>query len=563
MKALTYCRRVLAAALWTAAAWGCVSNDLPYPTVTVNLAAVEGDGFTVKSLDPAERTVVLDVDETTDIRNVHIRSVEYNLVPHNTNIDLEEARTQVRSSVELNDQHFDMRAPLFVTLSLYQNYDWTIRAEQQIERAFRVEGQVGSPVFDLENRTATAYVAKEVDRSNVTIHELTLAPKSIATYSPTLEELTRMNFAESVRFVDVFCYGRTERWMVYILPTDLSVELKADAWARVIWLYGTGTAGRQMGFRYRKAGGEWQELTDIRQEGGSFTGHIDAEPETSYEITAFCGDEETPVKTVTTEAEQTLPNGGFEEWSTVKEIVYPYLEGADPYWSTGNVGAALVNETLTSPCEPRPGSAGRYAANLKSKFANVLGIGKFAAGNLFMGHYIANDGTNGLLTFGRSFTARPTALRVWVKYVNGPVNYVGKNTPPEVVKDQTPDNGMIYAAVGTWTKEEYGVAPASVPKYGGQTLGTDDSPICIATREISTLFKATGKDVVGYGELAISEPIPEWREIIIPIRYTATDRQPTHLLIVCAASRWGDYFTGSTQSEMWIDDFELLYNYVE
>ena len=31
-------------------------------------------------------------------------------------------------------------------------------------------------------------------------------------------------------------------------------------------------------------------------------------------------------------------------------------------------------------------------------------------------------------------------------------------------------------------------------------------------------------------------------------------------MIVCSASRWGDYFTGSTQSEMWLDDFELLYD---
>ena len=31
-------------------------------------------------------------------------------------------------------------------------------------------------------------------------------------------------------------------------------------------------------------------------------------------------------------------------------------------------------------------------------------------------------------------------------------------------------------------------------------------------------------------------------------------------MIVCSASRWGDYFTGSTKSEMWVDDFELIYD---
>lgn len=48
-------------------------------------------------------------------------------------------------------------------------------------------------------------------------------------------------------------------------------------------------------------------------------------------------------------------------------------------------------------------------------------------------------------------------------------------------------------------------------------------------------------------------------EFTLPLDYVATDRIPTHIMIVCAASRYGDYFTGSTESVMWVDDFELLY----
>ena len=54
--------------------------------------------------------------------------------------------------------------------------------------------------------------------------------------------------------------------------------------------------------------------------------------------------------------------------------------------------------------------------------------------------------------------------------------------------------------------------------------------------------------------------IDEWTEFTIPIEYTATDRVPTHILIVCSSSRWGDYFTGCDKSELWVDDFELLYD---
>ncbi len=257
-----------------------------------------------------------------------------------------------------------------------------------------------------------------------------------------------------------------------------------------------------------------------------------------------------------------LLNGSFEEWSTSdKGVVFPYSAGAESYWSTGNPGAAMANETLTEPWDPRPGSAGQYGAHLKSKFANVAGIGKFAAGNIFLGEYVSTDGTNGLLTFGRAFTARPTALRLWVKYKGGAIDYAGKNTPAGVGVG-SPDNGSIFIALGTWKKEDYGMAPATVNNYGGQLVGTDDSPVCIATREISTLFKSNGPDVIGYGELNLVDDINEWTQVTIPIKYKATDIEPTNIMIVCASSRWGDYFTGSTRSEMWLDDLELIYEYV-
>ena len=56
------------------------------------------------------------------------------------------------------------------------------------------------------------------------------------------------------------------------------------------------------------------------------------------------------------------------------------------------------------------------------------------------------------------------------------------------------------------------------------------------------------------------ENIDEWTEFTIPIEYTSTDRVPTHILIVCSSSRWGDYFTGCDKSELWVDDFELIYD---
>ena len=45
----------------------------------------------------------------------------------------------------------------------------------------------------------------------------------------------------------------------------------------------------------------------------------------------------------------------------------------------------------------------------------------------------------------------------------------------------------------------------------------------------------------------------------IPLEYHATDRIPERIILVASASRYGDYFEGSTGSTMWLDDLELIY----
>ena len=142
-----------AAALLLAAS--CIDNDVPYPVVELRIAGVEGSGFTVSGISIANRTVALTLDEKTDIRKVGIDIATSN--PMMT--DTESFIGQIKTSRPLSGE-FDLRSPLYVTLSLYQDYEWTIVAEQPIERAFTVAGQIGATVIDAQKRTATAYVAK-------------------------------------------------------------------------------------------------------------------------------------------------------------------------------------------------------------------------------------------------------------------------------------------------------------------------------------------------------------------------------------------------------------------
>ena len=51
----------------------------------------------------------------------------------------------------------------------------------------------------------------------------------------------------------------------------------------------------------------------------------------------------------------------------------------------------------------------------------------------------------------------------------------------------------------------------------------------------------------------------EWVEYTIPLNYHSMETTPTHLIISCAASRYGDYFSGCSSSRLWIDAVELIY----
>ena len=529
----------------SAAAAGCIENNIPYPVVELEILGVEGKGFTA-SVDRINRRVVLTLDETTDISRVEIDKAYFT----------ENART----STELTGVQ-DLRRPIEVTLSLYQDYVWTITAEQEIERYFTVEGQIGQTVFDLENRIATAYVGSSVDTNDVRIRSLKLGPRDITTIDPPIGELTSF---DPVRFVNVSYHDFTERWMLYVVPTDETVRLTAaDAWSRVIWLYGSGASGSDMGFKYRREGdAEWTAVPDVTVTDGTFSACLRAEAETTYEVKAFCGDDESAVQSVTTQEVRQVPNSGFEQWTSLKDIVYPFADTNDRFWGTGNPGASVAGATLTTgDADTRPGSAGKLSARLESKFANVMGIGKFAAGNIFVGNYVRNAGTNGILTFGRPFVLRPTALRGWLKYTCGEVDRINRLPAGVSLAAGDNDNGSIYIALGTWTPEEYGLCSSAETDPVRRQCGTAESPLCVDTRDESTFFDSKGKDVVAYGELILTESQTEWKEFVIELNYVRTDVVPTHMFIVCSASRYGDYFTGSTKSVMQVDDFELLYDY--
>ena len=121
-------------------------------------------------------------------------------------------------------------------------------------------------------------------------------------------------------------------------------------------------------------------------------------------------------------------------------------------------------------CYPDTGDYkdGSQSMCLQSRYVIV----KFAAGNLFSGHFGETIGTKGgTVFFGRPFTARPTALRLWVKYSGGAINRIESNAPSEVKKGDY-DKASLKVALGTWDYKKYG--------------GDPDSPILVNTTDETT-----------------------------------------------------------------------------
>ncbi|MFQ8805055.1 MAG: PCMD domain-containing protein [Alistipes indistinctus] len=86
-------------------------------------------------------------------------------------------------------------------------------------------------------------------------------------------------------------------------------------------------------------------------------------------------------------------------------------------------------------------------------------------------------------------------------------------------------------------------------------------PICVDTRDKNTFFNPKERSGNRLRGLVFDKSVSEWQQFTIKLAYNATNQVPTHIVLVCSASRYGDYYIGSRdESKMWVDDFELVYD---
>lgn len=524
----------------------CIHNDIPYPVVELQITEVEGQGFTT-AIDAAQRTVTLNLDESTDIRNVRIDRIA---ATEGATLSCEVPAT------------YDMRSPLYVTLSLYQNYVWMIQAQQVIDRRFQVAGQIGAAEIDAKNRIAKAYVSAQTDLEHIQVTELKLGPAEITSYVPTLEEFADTDF-RSPRTVSVTCFGRSEQWWLFVEQSESKIAVgSSDLWrntASVTAIVSEEEHASGARLQYRMKGSEaWIDMTTPAYEAGILTAWITPEwnastnpnsltvytPDPSkglfagvtYEIQLLIGDQQTQLFEYTAAAGDTIPGGD--------------MEGALSCFSTDNSAATMWgsgNNTLKRGlC-----TAATYAGMQGSQCAKLTAsqtLGILASGNLFTGTFRMVS-TTGTVGFGQKFdySARPRSLRL--KY-HAQVGKVDINKYGTLEKGEQ-DISTVYVAIVDWSARRDVSSGTSAP------TGTWDP-------SVQASLEGAGK-IIAYGIMDISESTSgdTMVEGEIPLRYydtTSAAPQSSYTLIIsCATSKYGDFMDGCSTNVLYVDDFRWGY----
>ena len=544
---------------------GCISNDIPYPVIVPNITSLEIDGSTSVDINYEKRIITVHFPETADLRQVNIKSYE---------IDKEIATC----SIELVGVHNLLSQPLVFTLHTYDDYYlWKIKAVRDVERYFTVNGQVGSTVIDPENCRVIVNVGKQVNLNSIEVTSIKLGPKDgISTYYPTLENIlgSAIDLSDPYQ-VEVTAFDVTEVWSIYAEVATSTVNLTMiNPWTNDAYIYSTGVVGMENGFQYRKKGADlWIDVAeaDITSEGGSFVAHIqNLLPETEYEVLAYCGNDRTePVEFTTSPATQ-MPNSSFEYASLVSGTGYYKFydpscgdeQGKTMFWGSGNGegpegvnGSANLGIVITTVDKNDKVDGAQSVCAITSQMAGML-----AAGNLFTGQFAGLvDTRGGKVNFGRPWTTRPKALKLYCKYSTGKMDIINGMPAGVSISKEDYDRAQIKIALGTWKPREYG--------------GTEDSPVLVNTTDAKTFVDFyTDKSTIANGELIIyndgysvnrakkaSGNTESWVEYTIPIEYRDMQTMPTHIIISCAASQFGDFFSGCSSSKLWLDAFELVY----
>lgn len=376
--------------------------------------------------------------------------------------------------------------------------------------------------------------------------------------------------------VDPTTHEYSYTFYVSTKPTT-GVTTTTGAWDNLVYLkaenlsLGSGVSAEGIKFQYREAVSSQSRVSEADDEGwidvkttekdGVYTAFISGlTADTEYEYRLVNVDEveiqgAKSIKTAAAPAEgeatqEQLENAGFENWyDNVEGTLFKthtwYATSQTEFnngtykWDTSNPGSGSFgfNPTTQSTDVKYEGSS---AAMLETQHAAI----KLAAASLYYGRFNGLVGTNGAkIDFGQPFTSRPIAFKGWYQYKPVAIDYVGGNQPANTVSKGDMDLCSIFIILSKGTYQVDNTKTETL--LTAQNIWNNDQ-------------------FIAYGELPVDQCVNtngEWKEFNIPLQYKESQfgEQPTHLIIVCSSSKYGDYFTGGKGSTLYVDDFSLVY----
>lgn len=305
-----------------------------------------------------------------------------------------------------------------------------------------------------------------------------------------------------------------------------------------------------LAFEYRKAGAAtWTKVTEGIQIDNAAAGDFSLlvkglTPDTEYEYRAVSNDLPGNPQTLRTEQAIIIPNLNFDDWYKQGNKVWmPCSQAAYDagiYWfDTGNKGTSTLNANPTT--EEKGDVISGSALRMESQYVSLLGIGQFAAGNIYTGRFSKTfttplDNPGAELFFGRPFDARPTKLKGYYKYK--PVAVTDSRTNPEGLGVGDMDQGNIYIALCDWNSH------------------------FVSNTQTGTFpdWSLSNPDIIAYSELIFTGENTVYVPFEIEIDYRDLNRKPKYIVIAASASRFGDYMTGGRGTVLLLDELELIYD---
>ena len=236
-----------------------------------------------------------------------------------------------------------------------------------------------------------------------------------------------------------------------------------------------------------------------------------------------------------------LYNMSFDNWSKDGKYDVCYGESATAeekaVWASANSTTAPLGYPTVIPEETFLAVAGegKKALKLQNQGMSLLfgAIKKLAVGSAFTGRTGSIDiiKMSAKIYWGVPFTERPKALEGYACYKPGTIDWT---QDPYKDKEGQIDNGHIFVVLADW-----------------------EEPI-----EVSPPDKLFDPDkdagVIGYGKVVFDKKMDSYEKFTITIDYR-NERTPKYIAIVASSGAFGDYFTGSGSSVLYVDELLLKY----